>query len=135
MAASCLLYGPWHLPTIFGQVVFWRQLAPIVNGIIWVFVVSRVITVKLQVARSIVRKYLADVGAGITPALVVRTDRSGTRRHDRKDHGELAAKRRSGVKNRGREKRAFVDEEGGKRGAGKDTVGMMELGTGVLMES
>jgi hypothetical protein len=62
----------------FGQVVFWRQLAFIVNGIvIWIFVVIRVITVELQVARSIVRKNLADVGAGITLTLLVRSDRSG----------------------------------------------------------
>jgi hypothetical protein len=82
--------------------------------IIWVFVVIRVITVEPQVARSIVQKYFADLGAGITPVLVVRTDRSGIRRHYREDHDhrELAAKRRAGVKNRGCvEKKAFVDKE------------------------
>jgi hypothetical protein len=55
------------------RLVFWRQLALIVDGIvIWISAVNRAITVEPQVTvgfttRSVVRKDLADGGAGILP--------------------------------------------------------------------
>jgi hypothetical protein len=65
----------------FGQVVFWRQLALIDGIVIWTFIV---IESSLSSSKSLLDSLqdLAHVGASITLAVVVRSDRSGMRCHD-----------------------------------------------------